>query len=58
MRRFILAHQIEKSDVLNWMINSYITHVISPKSEVLLLNIGYIGHYVTSSLRDITITSE
>ena len=51
MRRLILAHQIEKSDVLDWMIHSYITHVISFKAHVLLLNIGYIGHHVTSSLR-------
>ena len=33
------ADQIEKSDVLPWVSNSYITHGISPKAHVLLLNI-------------------
>ena len=51
IHNIFLAHQIEKSDVLPWVRNSYITRVISPKAHVLLLNIGCIGRHVTSSLR-------
>ena len=30
-----------------WMVKSYITHVISPKGHVLLLNTGCNGRHVT-----------
>ena len=42
----IHVHQIEKSYVLPWVRNSYIT----PKAHVLFLNISSIGHHVTSLL--------
>ena len=31
-----LAHQIGKQDVLSWVRNSYITHIISPKAHCLV----------------------
>ena len=39
------------------MIYLGVTHVISPKARVLLLNIGCIGRHVTSTLSDVTIMS-
>ena len=50
----ILAHQIGKQAVLPWVRNSYISHIISPKTHVLLLIIGCIGCHVTSLLSSIT----
>ena len=52
----ILAHQIGKPDVLPWVRYSYITDVISPKTHVLILNIGHIGRHVTLSLSGVTTT--
>ena len=43
MERPIRAHQIEKSDVLPWVRQSYITHFISPNIHVLILNIDCIA---------------
>ena len=43
----ILAHQIEKSDVLPCEI-CYLTQVILHRAHVLLLNIGCIGRHVIS----------
>ena len=44
---------MEKSDVLPWVTNSYITNVISHWAHVLLLNIGGIGHHIISLLEDV-----
>ena len=43
-----LAHQIEKSDVLPCVRNSYVTHVKSPKAHVILLNSVHVRVYRTS----------
>ena len=51
MRDIFLTLQIGKSNVLPWVRNSYITHIILLKVNVLLLNIGSIGCHITSLLR-------
>ena len=56
--KIFLAHQIEKSNSLRWVKNSYIPHVISSKNQVLLLlKIGCIQRHVTLLLSWATTTS-
>ena len=62
-RRVLLAHQIEKSDVLPHVRNSYLTLVISPRShptfKCSFFNIGCIGrHVISSQSAHVTMTSK
>ena len=57
VRIYILAHEIEKFNVLPWMRYSYFTHVISPRAHILLHRIGCIGCLVPLSLSNVRMTS-